>query len=158
MVAHSYGGMIVRLYATTYPAEVAGIVLIDSSHEDQLARFEAIDPQIAQELRSPASDEAVDLMAFSTVLNAHRWRSTIPLAVLTRGRRMPAPPGREATNEALDKVWLELQRELSTRSPDATHVIASQSGHYIHRDEPGLVIEAVRRVVSDAQGQQKRIR
>jgi pimeloyl-ACP methyl ester carboxylesterase len=38
LVGHSSGGMNVRLYADEYPAEVAGMVLVDPSHEDQGAR------------------------------------------------------------------------------------------------------------------------
>lgn len=34
LVGHSYGGMNVRLYADTYPAEVVGMVLVDSAEED----------------------------------------------------------------------------------------------------------------------------
>ena len=151
MVGHSIGGMIVRLYATRYSTDVTGIVLVDSAHEDQLERFEAIDPDTARELRAPASDEAFDLVAFSAALKASRWQSTIPLAVLTHGRTPPARAGREAQTEALEKTWLELQRELATRSPAATHIIATRSGHYIQKDEPTLVIDAVRRVVSGAQ-------
>ncbi len=49
MVGHSYGGMIVRLYATRYPKEVAGLVLVDSTHEDLLSRFDQIDPEAARE-------------------------------------------------------------------------------------------------------------
>jgi pimeloyl-ACP methyl ester carboxylesterase len=35
LVGHSFGGFNVRLYANQYPDEVAGVVLIDSSHPDQ---------------------------------------------------------------------------------------------------------------------------
>jgi pimeloyl-ACP methyl ester carboxylesterase len=35
LVGHSLGGLIVRVYANQYPKEVAGMVLVDSSHEDQ---------------------------------------------------------------------------------------------------------------------------
>ncbi len=150
MVGHSYGGMIVRLYATRYAGEVTGFVLIDSSHEYQLARFEAVDPETARELRSPSRGEAIDLEAFSRALNANRWRSTVPLVVLTHGRMPAAPPGREAQSQGLERVWLELQRELATRSPSSSHIVATKSGHYIHRDEPALVIEAVRRVCMDS--------
>jgi pimeloyl-ACP methyl ester carboxylesterase len=38
LVGHSYGGEIVRMFASRYPEEVAGLVLVDSSHEDQKAR------------------------------------------------------------------------------------------------------------------------
>jgi pimeloyl-ACP methyl ester carboxylesterase len=30
LVGHSYGGLVVRLYASTYPGEVAGLVLVDA--------------------------------------------------------------------------------------------------------------------------------
>ncbi len=34
LVGHSLGGLVTRVYASQYPREVAGIVLIDSTHED----------------------------------------------------------------------------------------------------------------------------
>ena len=34
LVGHSYGGLVVRTFAQRYPDEVAGMVLVDSSHED----------------------------------------------------------------------------------------------------------------------------
>ena len=36
LVGQSLGGLIVRTYASLYPNQVAGIVLVDSSHEDML--------------------------------------------------------------------------------------------------------------------------
>lgn len=39
LVGHSMGGYDVRLYASLYPAHVAGIVLVDASHPDQEKRF-----------------------------------------------------------------------------------------------------------------------
>jgi len=35
LVGHSYGGMIMRLFASKYSDEVQGIVLVDSAHEDR---------------------------------------------------------------------------------------------------------------------------
>ena len=37
LVGHSYGGMLARLYAHLHPEDVAGLVLLDSSHEDQFS-------------------------------------------------------------------------------------------------------------------------
>ena len=34
MVGHSFGGLNLRLYASRFPEEVAGMVLVDSAHED----------------------------------------------------------------------------------------------------------------------------
>jgi pimeloyl-ACP methyl ester carboxylesterase len=39
LVGHSVGGFHVRLYAAHYPEQVAGLVLVDSSHPDQRHRF-----------------------------------------------------------------------------------------------------------------------
>jgi len=36
LVAHSFGGYNVRVYTKEYPSEVAGMVLVDTSHEDQV--------------------------------------------------------------------------------------------------------------------------
>lgn len=41
LVGHSDGGVYVRAYASQYPSEVLGIVLVDSSHESQNLRFPA---------------------------------------------------------------------------------------------------------------------
>lgn len=42
LVGHSFGGLNMRLYAYTYPHEVAGLVLVDSSHERDPAAQAAI--------------------------------------------------------------------------------------------------------------------
>ncbi|MBI1277581.1 MAG: alpha/beta fold hydrolase [Anaerolineaceae bacterium] len=35
LAGHSYGGLVVRMFADLYPDEVAGLVLVDGSHPDQ---------------------------------------------------------------------------------------------------------------------------
>ena len=39
LCAHSFGALVAKLYAHRYPQEVAGLVLVDPSHEDQHLRF-----------------------------------------------------------------------------------------------------------------------
>ena len=63
----------------------------------------------------------------------------IPLVVLSAGGDWPQPNLRQA--------WLELQDELAHLSPHGSHLIAEQSGHYVHLDQPELVVEAIRTVV-----------
>jgi pimeloyl-ACP methyl ester carboxylesterase len=50
LVGHSLGGMDVRVFASQYPSEVVGMVLVDSSHPDQDERF----PPEAKKLAFPA--------------------------------------------------------------------------------------------------------
>lgn len=39
LVGHSSGGLLMRLYQTTHPEQVAGLMLVDSSHPDQERRL-----------------------------------------------------------------------------------------------------------------------
>ena len=41
LAGHSYGGLVVRMFADQYPDEVVGLVLVDSSHPDQWANIPA---------------------------------------------------------------------------------------------------------------------
>ena len=41
LAGHSYGGLVVRMFADRYPAEVTGLVLVDASHPDQWAAIPA---------------------------------------------------------------------------------------------------------------------
>jgi pimeloyl-ACP methyl ester carboxylesterase len=45
MVGHSLGGLLVRSYQATYPSDVVGMVLVDSSHEDS---FQQVGPKVVR--------------------------------------------------------------------------------------------------------------
>ena len=45
LVGHSLGGINVRMYASMYPKEVVGMVLVDSAHEEQFAKMNALVPK-----------------------------------------------------------------------------------------------------------------
>jgi pimeloyl-ACP methyl ester carboxylesterase len=170
LVGHSLGGIIVRQYAAAYPEEVAGLVLVDASHEQQNARFEAaLSPEdwaayqryLEQAMPNRADDpelEQIDFAASFTQLReaaAAHPLPPLPLVVLTRGRPWGAEGSPEAEAalppdfpwDAFDTVWQELQDELAALTPGARHVIATKSGHYIQVEQPELVIEAIRQVV-----------
>ena len=52
LVGHSIGGVYVRHYASVYPDDVAGLVFVDSSHEEQMER---IPPAVAEMMNSQLS-------------------------------------------------------------------------------------------------------
>lgn len=71
LVAHSAGGLVVRLYASMYPDEVVGMVLLDSTHEDVWLRFkEALPPAQWSEFeaRTVTNQELLDAYP-----EAERW-------------------------------------------------------------------------------------
>ena len=90
LVGHSFGGMNTRLYASEYPKEVVGIVLVDSTHEDESDRMLAVLPSEILKKARPEDmvvrgAEAIDFDKSVAQLRAANWRRDIPLVVLTRG-------------------------------------------------------------------------
>jgi pimeloyl-ACP methyl ester carboxylesterase len=159
LVGHSLGGILVRLYASYYPGEVAGMVLVDSAHEDEPDRGMALIPpdtlramlkQAKPEDLILRSAERIDGCSIRAVMNALNWHGEIPLIVLTQGR--PYGPDMVVVPSIATEAYrlhLALQRELVSRSPKGRHVIAEKSGHLIHQDQPELVVSAIRDVIEE---------
>jgi pimeloyl-ACP methyl ester carboxylesterase len=134
LVGHSYGGMLVRLFAAAHPEEVSGVVLIDASSGHQ---FEVVD------LSDPAwvdGGTEVDVPASAAQLASVKTLGSMPLAVLTEGDLIGPFEG----------TWAAYQDELATLSTDALHMVATQSGHFVQEDRPELVIATVRAVLEAA--------
>ena len=53
LVGHSFGGMIVRLFAQTYPSRVSGLVLVDAFNTNIRALFGDLWPQYREILQLP---------------------------------------------------------------------------------------------------------
>ena len=148
LVGHSFGGMNVRLYASQYPEEVVGMVLVDSVHEDEMDRWVAMmPPEIKQKMSEADKTMLAKLAVSEAQVRAAKWRSDIPLVVLTHGVLSPDDYGIPSTAEKGERLRLEMQKALASLSSRSKHIIAEKSGHYIQRDQPELVIEAVRGVV-----------
>jgi pimeloyl-ACP methyl ester carboxylesterase len=159
LVGHSVGGLLVRLYTATYPDEVAGLVLVDATHEDNWARLEEeIGPEfwpLAVEQFTQAVTagvlEPLDLEASAAQVRGAREEHSlpsIPLVVLTHTQPPDAAtllPG--VSVEASERLWGEQQADLTTLLPNSQQILAAESGHYIQRDQPNLVIEAIHQVV-----------
>lgn len=138
LVGHSLGGLYVRHYATKFPAEVAGLVLVDSAHEEQVWRFREIAPSMG----APADDGF--LTKPGELLD---WKTTLPMIVLTHGELTlrDLPSGiTELQLQQLEKTWQELQLDLAKRSPTGELRRAMWSHHFIQTSQPNVVIEAVR--------------
>jgi pimeloyl-ACP methyl ester carboxylesterase len=160
-VGHSYGGMLSRLYASTYPNEIVGMVLVDAFSEgleeqmtpEQWTAYEELFQPVPEALAGYEDLEFTDLdTSVSQVREATAATPlrAIPLVVLSRGQTMQMPadlPG-GLTGEGLEQAWSVEQDRLAALLPDARHVIARQSEHYIQLQQPDLVIEAVRLVVA----------
>ena len=148
--------------APTYPDKVAGMVLVDATPEDVWIRFkEALMPaQWAEFEAASVNQELLDAYPEAERLGIapleddpstrqvrQAQRDTplrpIPLIVLSRGIPFAAPFP-EWPSDTMEGIMLALQDDLV---PNARHIMASESGHNIHQDQPDLVIDAIRQVV-----------
>ena len=151
LVAHSIAGIYARRFATDYPGESAGLVFVDSSHEEQALRLHELDPQ------GPGLDELTARLGFYVNPGERlEWRTDLLLIVLGRGKPFPRT-ARDGSNSQTnrmteeqfatwDRIWRGFQEDLAKRSKHGEFRVAQQSGHFIQKDQPELVIQAIREV------------
>jgi pimeloyl-ACP methyl ester carboxylesterase len=81
---------------------------------------------------------------------------TLPLAVITSSEHDPSDaPGSPADRKRARwyATWSVLQAEFAGLSRNSRHTIAGRAGHLIHRDDPELVADTLRDLVSRARRQ-----
>jgi len=147
LVGHSWGGLIARLFASTYPDEVSGLVLIDSASEflmqsltpaQWVTYVEATKKLIeANGLEAPDHERSLDLLHAAPRVRA------MPVVVLTSDKRFDFGAGGAETWRA----WRTAQDRLA-KLLNAKHVSDTNSGHTIQMEQPVLVIDAIREVVA----------
>jgi pimeloyl-ACP methyl ester carboxylesterase len=153
LVSHSVSGLYARRFVTRFPKEVSGLVFVDSSHEEQAWRLHALDPQ------GPAPDDLTARLGYFAKLGQRlEWRTDVPLIVLGRGMPMPRrardgsdSPTNRMTEEQFaewDRIWRGFQEDIASRSPRGEFRLAEKSGHFIQRDQPDLVVRAIRDVIA----------
>lgn len=164
LVGNSLGGMIVRLYAHAHRDRVAGLVLVDGSHQDQFDRIGPLLPPASSlpvdaqgfhrfwaggGWRDPAqNDEAVDFLDMKRALDEMRSLGDLPLVVLVAGGflQMAPPP----LNRALQDEWVAMQSELAGLSAVGRLTVVEGSGHFMQQDRPDVVVAAVESLLGPA--------
>jgi len=172
VVGHSWGGLLARMFAAKYPGEVRGIVYVDPTdlrtpaEEREYYREQGyVGPAMIDRkasllrLRNPEVGEAKALLeAVNGDFTDFRRLpplADMPTAMLMAGnfgadpwRGSPCAP--TVCNEALLKWRIHWLRAMIAGSSHATLTVAMALGHFMHVDEPDLVVDAIERVVSQA--------
>jgi pimeloyl-ACP methyl ester carboxylesterase len=171
LVGHSAGGIYVRAYAAAHPDRVAGMVLVESSHESQR---KVLDPmrsvrtrvQIAFMIVSIFREPVAERRGADPRSVAREWRAfrratargpflaagalgDRPLVVLTCAR------GDSAVSERVYQGWRDLHRNLTQLSANSRHWISESPNHYLMLGDPDLVIDAISEVIRCARSGEK---
>jgi pimeloyl-ACP methyl ester carboxylesterase len=160
LAGHSNGGLFTLLYASTYPRQVAGLVLIDAVHPATIKRrlamlkpilpaeeWQAARQQMITVPHRLVDPERVDIWTSERQTRMMLRRSPIrpmPLVVLAHGHPDDPPP---PYVELEEPFWRQLQRDLAQLVPGGRLVIATKSDHDIQHEQPELVLDAIRDVV-----------
>lgn len=145
LVGHSLGGLYMQYFARNFPDEVSGLVLIDSTHWNQGLHVDnsANTPyagRTAVTLFMPwiMRRELGDSETAGEQVHASPTPGATPTIVLssTLGLQGETPASR--ANSA------RMQDEIAADFPNSRHVRVEDSGHYIQRDHPEVVVHAIR--------------
>ena len=174
LVGHSLGALTMQVYAAKYPADVAGILLLDPpplswllgrSYPDLRAMADQMTAEWQKTAetagRSSSPQDQARAAFFRTIASEHSevfGRSAklvaditsfgdIPLVVIASGKPNPAF-GKVA--EEYQKYWADQSRALAQKSSNGRFVFAPDSSHDLHIDAADVVIEAIRTLISKA--------
>jgi pimeloyl-ACP methyl ester carboxylesterase len=175
LVGASIGGLTARVFASEHAERVAGLVLVDASHEDQKEDVPQIAPFVPflssiGVLRllgvsfgfPPASlAPAVRGFARATAFRAAGQRAAVDeimhlqesaAEVRATRRKLTVPVVVVTAGRGADAVWRDLQRDQVGLSQRGCQVIADQSGHAVAVGQPQVVVDAIRATVDAARG------
>lgn len=151
LVGHSLGGLYMQYFARNFPKEVAGLLLIDSTHWHQGLTVDssANTPYMgrtAVTLFMPwiMRREIIDSAVAGQQVNASPRAEDFPTIVLSSTR---GPQGESGADRAQAE---NLQNEIAADFPGAQHIQVPDSGHYIQRDHPEVVVAAARKLAGCA--------
>ena len=163
LVGHSYGGNVIRLFASMYPDDMGGLILEDTQHEDVLNELrkilkgkdlEAFEQLLADMFSAPENPktEADYRNITRDQLRNSKPLPKIPFVMLTSADRAKAMSDMfsDAAIEEIAKLDAALNRKLAALIPGGRHIIVEGTGHDIHADKPealmGPVVEMINEV------------
>ena len=177
LVGHSFGGLLMQLYATRFPNDFEGMVLVDSSHPDQAHRtleLEEIEG-IARVLKVlgplgfarlllpvPAGDPdsrdssvrqlEKDLLMSNRTLRAastemYGLRQSLRQVAASSVRFGDKPLVVLTEGRQRADFWHRMQEDLGRLSTNSEWRVVEGAGHFIQHDRPDVVVDAVRGVI-----------
>jgi pimeloyl-ACP methyl ester carboxylesterase len=151
LLGHSFGGLIVNLYARWHPAEVRAAILLEAAAPEDLTVLPAHENSVQRLLKRvmerlvPADPnaETQQTAGIAAEFQGAPAFPPIPLTVVTGGK----PAMAWATRPEALAARAAHQERLVHLSPLGKHLVATGSGHFPQFSEPGLVVAAVEEAI-----------
>ena len=172
VVGHSMGGAVSRLYASQYPEEVSGLVLVDPTPHEAANLITEEEWELWKPLLGgPPPEEALELypalewsdndrnLAQASAAEELKpmpfiaFQSDVPFDFTPFVEDGTLPMTAEEAEEfriLLYNAWHDTIGEWVSQVPGARFIDDPQSGHYIHQEQPQLVIDSIREVLDAA--------
>ncbi len=153
LVGHSLGGFIVRKYQRDHPDKVAGLILIDPTHEYQYERLMEIKStderkRVEREVddfysQQPlgAQNEFKEYHNNCRTMRNVKFDKDIPITILASFQVT-----KNATIEER-AIKRELMDDWIRNAPQIELISTTNSGHYIQDSEPELVLDAIKSMI-----------
>lgn len=176
LIGHSLGALNMQVFASKYPADVAGLVLLDppplsfilgrdyqdlrGMAEKMTAEWQATADSAAKStdalekaksdfFRMIASEHREMFGETARLVDAVSTFGDLPLVVLAAGK--PNPAFGEVAGE-YQNYWVGQSRALAERSTNGKFILAEGASHYLYLDVPDLVAESILSVVDEVRG------
>jgi pimeloyl-ACP methyl ester carboxylesterase len=158
LVGHSLGGLINRLFASTYPDEVAGLVLVEGAPPGwnivdlTLAPLpEAEREGLRQEVAGrepPVPTSPIDYLVSEAQVLAAPPPPAVPTVMVVAGKAALFPvEGIAMVGDLEGAARFYLLQAGQARDLGARIVVAEESGHLVPFDQPEVMIAAIEDVV-----------
>lgn len=150
LVGHSLGGLYMRVFANTFPGDVAAVIQIDSTPPDFIKNCKDPEGNFYENptgipwwafliLPDAVAGESKELCQSLALASNTESFPKVPLVILSSGK---VPNGIEETSEQWRGMEAQ-QAQLATLSPISKHIICNSCGHYVHQDKPELITAAL---------------
>jgi len=158
LVGHSLGVRIVKLFASMYPGEVGGMVLMDGVPADILEAQKAIlsgaDLELLERMTSGQTAPANPRTEADYILESREQERTmgplprVPVLVLIAGdREKNVPPGfSPEARRKMAQLGLDLQKKMA-EDMGGTFIVFGDLGHVMHLEKPEPVVLAIKDMI-----------
>lgn len=158
-VGHSMGGYVARYFLHRYPKNLAGLVLIDPGSEfleQELRKIQTpheimiADSTLNAQLKLVPKGFQMEVNAYpkhDSTLKTISIKTDIPITLLESNKVDEDDPFEVKLIEIQKRLYRDFQRQV----PQMELISTEKSGHFIQLEEPDLVINAIKKIITEVE-------